>query len=97
MRFARAHGSGHPTRHLLAENWVVSHSVLFRRELIAHALPIPPHQPYHDGWLALVASKLGGLAFVDERLQVYRRHEGSLTWARPEERTRQESLLAGGC
>jgi glycosyltransferase involved in cell wall biosynthesis len=93
VRFARAHGSGHPTRYLLAENWVVSHSILFRRELIAHALPIPPHQPYHDGWLALVASKLGGLAFVDERLQVYRRHEGSLTWARPEERTRQESLL----
>jgi len=99
IRFARSHGSGHPSRYLLAENWVVSHSVLFRRELIEHALPIPPHQPFHDGWLALVAAKLGGITYVDEPLQAYRRHEGSLTHARPEERTRQESLpraLASG-
>lgn len=92
FRFARAHGSGRPTRWLLAENWVVSHSVMFRRELVEHALPIPPHQPFHDGWLALVASKLGGIVYLDERLQVYRRHPGSLTWAEPEDRVRQESL-----
>ncbi|HSF39047.1 MAG TPA: glycosyltransferase [Thermoanaerobaculia bacterium] len=92
FRFARAHGSGRPTRHLLAENWVVSHSVMFRRELAGHALPIPPHQRYHDGWLALVASKLGGIVYLDERLQVYRRHKESLTYAEPEERMRQESL-----
>jgi hypothetical protein len=92
FRFARERGSGKPTRCLLAENWVVSHSMLFRRELIGHALPIPPHQAYHDGWLTLVASKLGGILYADERLQVYRRHEGSLTFAPLEERTRQESL-----
>jgi glycosyltransferase involved in cell wall biosynthesis len=93
FRFVRQHGSGRPTRYLLAENWVVSHSVMFRRELVEHALPIPPHQPYHDGWLALVASKLGGIVYLDERLQIYRRHEESLTWAKPEDRVRQESLL----
>ena len=93
IRFARAFGSGHPTRYLLAENWVVSHTILFRRELIAHALPIPPHQAFHDGWLALVASKLGGIVYVDEHLQIYRVHEASLTYPRPEERARQESLL----
>lgn len=81
VEFARRHGSGHPTRYLLAENWVVSHSVMLRRELVEHALPIPPAQPFHDGWLALVASKLGGLVFLDECLQIYRRHAGSLTWA----------------
>ncbi|HYG61335.1 MAG TPA: glycosyltransferase family 2 protein [Thermoanaerobaculia bacterium] len=87
--FARAYGSGRPTRHLLAENWVVSHGVLFRRELVAHALPIPPHQPYHDGWLALVASTLGGIRYLDERLQVYRQHPESLTWIPPERRGRR--------
>jgi len=92
FRFARAHGSGRPTRYLLAESWVVSHSVMFRRELVSHALPIPPHQPYHDAWLALVASKLGGIVYLDERLQVYRRHRASLTWAEPEERVRQGGL-----
>lgn len=83
-RFARVHGSGRPTRHLIAENWVVSHSVLLHREVLDHALPIPPGQPFHDGWLALVASKLRGIRFVDRRLQVYRSHDESLTWKRPE-------------
>ena len=79
-RFARAHGSGHPTRYLLAENWVVSHGMLFRRELATHALPIPGRQPFHDGWLALVASKLGGIRYLDQSLQAYRRHPGSHTF-----------------
>jgi len=81
--FARAQGSGRPVRHLLAENWVVSHTLMFRRELIEHALPIPAHQPYHDGWLALVAATLGGIKYLDEPLQVYRQHEASLTYVDP--------------
>lgn len=93
FRFAGVHGSGRPTRYLLAENWVVCHSVMFRRELVEHALPIPPHQPFHDGWLALVASKLGGIVYLDQRLQIYRRHSESLTWAEPEARVRQEGLV----
>jgi glycosyltransferase involved in cell wall biosynthesis len=93
QRFARECGSGRPTRHLLTENWVVSHAVLFRRELVEHALPIPPHQRFHDGWLALVASKLGGILYLDERLQVYRQHRGSMTFVAPHRRGRQGSLL----
>jgi glycosyltransferase involved in cell wall biosynthesis len=79
-RFARVHGSGHPTRYLIAENWVVSHSILFRRELMEQALPIPKHQRFHDGWLALVASKLSGVVYLDETLQTYRRHPASYTF-----------------
>ncbi len=94
FRFARAHGSGRPVRYLLAENWVVSHSVMFRRELVPHALPIPAHQPFHDGWLALVAAKLGGIRYLDERLQIYREHEGSMTYKRPEPPAR--ARLLGG-
>jgi hypothetical protein len=81
--FARACGSGRPVRHLLAENWVVSHTLMFRRELIRHALPIAPHQRFHDGWLALVAATLGGIRYLDERLQVYRQHPASLTYVDP--------------
>lgn len=84
FRFARAHGTGKPTRYLLAENWVVSHSVLFRRELVEHALPIPAGQVFHDAWLALVASKLGGIKYLDKRLQVYREHADSFTYRPPE-------------
>lgn len=93
FRFARDYGTGKPTRYLLAENWVVSHSVLFRRELMEHALPIPPHQPFHDGWLALIASKLGGIKYLDQRLQVYREHPESFTWAEPHQRVRSTGLL----
>jgi hypothetical protein len=82
-QFARRHGTGSPTSCLLAENWVVSHTILFRRELVQHALPIPPHQPYHDGWLALVASTLGGIRYLDQHLQTYRQHPESLTYLAP--------------
>jgi glycosyltransferase involved in cell wall biosynthesis len=84
--FVRALGTGHPTRQLLAENWVVSHTLLFRRELLAAAFPFPEHHTYHDGWLALVASKLGGIKYLDERLQTHRRHAASITFVPPEER-----------
>lgn len=85
--FARRRGTGRVTRLLLAENWVVSHTVLFRREVAEKALPIPDHQTFHDAWLALVASTLGdGIRFLDERLQTYRRHPSSFTYvgSRPE-------------
>jgi len=84
--FARALGSGKPTRHLLAENWVVSHTMLFRREMIESALPFPRHHTYHDGWLALVASKLRGLRYFDVMLQTHRRHAASITFVPPSER-----------
>jgi len=94
--FARALGAlatEKPTRQLLAENWVVSHTLMFRREVIAHALPFPPHHVYHDGWLALVASKLGGLRYLDQMLQTHRRHAASITFAPPEERPRRSSAV----
>jgi glycosyltransferase involved in cell wall biosynthesis len=97
--FARLHGTSAPTRCLLAENWVVSHTLLFRRELVRHALPIPPHQPFHDGWLALVASTLGGVKYLDEHLQTYRQHPASHTYIPPGERRpprgRLRALLDG--
>ena len=97
FRFARAHGSGRPLRHLVAENWVVSHTVLFRRELLDHALPIPPHQPFHDAWLALIASKLGGIRYHDACLETYREHPESLTYKNDDQRQRSAvASLASG-
>ncbi len=92
--FARRRGTGSPTRCLLAENWVVSHTLLFRRELVRDALPIPPHQPFHDGWLALVASTLGGIRYLDENLQTYRQHAGSVTFPPPARRRGARRALA---
>jgi len=82
LDWARRCGTGRVTERLLAENWVVSHGMLFRRDVVERALPIPDHQPYHDAWIALAASTVGeGIRFVDESLMIYRRHPASYTYA----------------
>ena len=70
---------------------------MFRRELLADALPFPPAHPshalYHDQWLALCAlagGGSGGIAYLDRPTYDYFRHDDSITvreapaWLRPE-------------
>lgn len=80
IRFERTHGSGRPAHLLMAENWVVSHTMLVHRAVLTRALPFPPGLRYHDGWLALAACAEGEILFLDECLQTYRRHGGSFTF-----------------
>lgn len=68
------------TRQLIARNWVISHAMLFKQDLLQWALPIPPGFYYHDAWLAIVASKLNGIRFLNKCLMYYRRHSSSLTY-----------------
>jgi glycosyltransferase involved in cell wall biosynthesis len=77
--FAERHGTGQPTARLLACNWVISHTMMIRRETVATALPIPAEQPYHDAWLAVAASALGGIRYEARNLTRYREHAASLT------------------
>jgi glycosyltransferase involved in cell wall biosynthesis len=84
-RFARRHGSGRPLRFLLAENWIVSHSLMFSRNLVDVAVPFPASYPQHDWWLGIVAASLQGVKFLDQSLQLYRRHERSATYRSDEE------------
>lgn len=76
-------GTGKPIRRLIAFNWIVSHQILFKRELIDLALPIPSSQHYHDAWLGVVAAKMNGVKFVNKDLMKYRQHQSSLTYANP--------------
>jgi glycosyltransferase involved in cell wall biosynthesis len=57
-------------------NCVSGHSLLFRRELVPHLQPFPTCF-YHDQWLALIASSLGTIDFVEDCLVQYRRHESA--------------------
>ena len=93
QEFSRRRGNGRPTKYLLAENWVVSHSVLFRRRLLDVALPIPAGQRFHDAWIALVAAVDGGIRYVDVHLQLYRNHPASLTYRSEGNRSRRRSRL----
>lgn len=82
-------GTGKPIRRLISFNWIVSHQILFKRELMELALPIPSSQHYHDAWLAVVAAKMNGVKFVNKDLMNYRQHQSSLTYSNP---TRVNSL-----
>ncbi len=63
---------------LLLQNCVSGHAMLFRRSLMARALPIPEGL-FHDYWLAFVAAGSGGIAHCPEPLVQYRQHSRSVT------------------
>ena len=58
---------------LLKRNIATGATVLFRRELLARALPIPQGW-IHDEWLAMTAAVVGGVDLLDEPLVDYRQH-----------------------
>ncbi|MEZ7891949.1 MAG: glycosyltransferase family 2 protein [Candidatus Wallbacteria bacterium] len=59
-------------------NFVTGCTCLFKRELLSQALPFPEYQNYHDWWLALCASKMSGVKFLDTKLVDYRQHGGNV-------------------
>ncbi|HYM35390.1 MAG TPA: glycosyltransferase family 2 protein [Steroidobacteraceae bacterium] len=60
------------------DNCVSGHAMLFRRELIEQALPIP-NGWFHDWWLAAVASTRDGVVFCPRALVRYRQHGETIT------------------
>jgi len=59
-------------------NCVSGHAMLFRRELLTSALPLPDGL-FHDWWLAYVAASQGRIEYCPERLVSYRQHEAAVT------------------
>jgi glycosyltransferase involved in cell wall biosynthesis len=61
---------------LLVANAVTGAASLLDREVLEYALPFPPAQfaHFHDHWLALVASSIGEIDFVDRPLYDYVQH-----------------------
>jgi glycosyltransferase involved in cell wall biosynthesis len=60
----------------IRRNLATGATVVFRRELLAAALPFPSSW-VHDEWLAVVAAALGGVAVVEDRTIDYRLHGGN--------------------
>lgn len=59
-------------------NCISGHAMLFRRELLAHAMPVPPVK-FHDWWLAFWAACVGEIKYLDQALVQYRQHAGGQT------------------
>jgi hypothetical protein len=59
-------------------NCISGHAMLFRRELLDWAVPLPDVR-FHDWWLAFVAASRGSIAYLNEPLVAYRQHAQSQT------------------
>ncbi len=67
---------GDAFRAFIRRNLATGATVVFRRELLAAAVPFPSTW-VHDEWLAVVAAALGGVAVVEAQTIDYRLHGGN--------------------
>ena len=74
-------------------NCVSGHAMLFRRELLERALPVPPAF-FYDWWIAAVAASVGGVVFCERSLVLYRQHGGNVTDARLVEMLEEAGLAS---
>ena len=56
-------------------------SLAFNRRILEAVLPFPGKLIMHDVWIGLIAESMGKVYFLDEKLMLYRRHEGNVTAA----------------
>lgn len=70
-------------------HWFVSGTMMaVRRKLIEHAFPEPTKAGWiHDNWLVAIAPIYGDVAFVDEKLVLYRQHDNNTIGASVRQRT----------
>ncbi len=85
---------GRPRASLYLENWITGCTVLFDRQLLDSALPLPGGAHMHDWWLAFAATLADGLDFVDAPLLGYRQHDSNQVGAHaPRRRSRAVRVL----
>jgi glycosyltransferase involved in cell wall biosynthesis len=63
-----------PVKNLLIQNFVTGCTMMINRKLLEKALPIPETALMHDWWVALCASVLGRIGFINRPLLKYRQH-----------------------
>ena len=66
------------TKQLLQRNVASGCTMLFNRQLLNKAMPLPNEAFMHDWWFALIASYYGVIALVDKPLILYRQHNSNL-------------------
>ncbi|MGN1363293.1 MAG: glycosyltransferase family 2 protein [Methanobrevibacter sp.] len=49
-------------------------AILFEKDILTKALPFPDGMKYHDWWLALVASEMKGINYINVPVLRYRQH-----------------------
>lgn len=64
---------------ILYRNVFQGAALLFDKEILKKALPFPDNMKYHDWWLALIASEIKGIGYIDEPVLRYRQHGNNVT------------------
>lgn len=72
----------HKLHQLCQQNVASGCTMLFNRELLEKALPIPKQAYMHDWWLILVANRCGKVELIEQPLIQYRQHENNSIGAR---------------
>lgn len=70
--------------HLMMENKVQGCTTMINKSLALMLDRLPTKTTMHDGWLALIASAFGHIAYIDEQTMKYRQHtdnvQGSISY-----------------
>ncbi|MBS1502117.1 MAG: glycosyltransferase family 2 protein [Bacteroidetes bacterium] len=69
--------SGDQPEVFLMLNCISGHTMLIKRELLSHALPLQGH--FHDWWIAYVAANHGSINYMSRSLVKYRQHDKNCT------------------
>ena len=67
-------------------------SILFEKDILVKALPFPDSMKYHDWWLALVASELKGVNYINIPILRYRQHENNASGAHKKDSFKERVL-----
>lgn len=70
--------TGKPFRELLFSCFIRGFQMLFTRDLLRAALPMPDRVT-HDDWFSILAAKRGGIRYLDRPLAQYRQHGRNVT------------------
>ncbi|WP_304546534.1 glycosyltransferase family 2 protein [Sulfurimonas microaerophilic] len=70
---------GHSPLSFLFDNCISGNTMMFKKELVKHILPIPDIVSFHDVWIAYVASSLSTIIYTKECFTFYRRYSTQVT------------------
>lgn len=70
--------TGKPFKELVFSCFIRGFQMLFTRELLRAALPMPDRVT-HDDWFTILATKRGGIRYLDRALVQYRQHGRNVT------------------
>ncbi|MCJ8327998.1 MAG: glycosyltransferase family 2 protein [Campylobacterales bacterium] len=70
---------GKCNKSLLFDNCISGNTLMFKKDLLEHILPIPLNVDFHDKWIAFIASTYGSIVYYDKALISYRRYDEQVT------------------